>query len=114
VKLPHYLIHAPRIAALFGHDGVTVMCWTFVRRREVSEQFRRHEYRHVVQWVVLTLLGFAQMAVLALLGWASWWQLPMGVLLFPICYFLSFIPNGYHGSWFERDADRYAARIHDT
>lgn len=108
IRLPHILIHAPRIARLWGHGGWTLLFWTFASTRRVGLRFMRHEYRHVAHWVVGTALGLALMATLALLGWASWWLLPLGLLLFPLVYWLSFIPGGYHASWFERDAERYA------
>jgi hypothetical protein len=84
------------------------MFWTFVSRLPAGARFARHEYRHVVHWCVGALIGLTLMAVLAALDVTSWWLLPLGLLLFPVCYWLSFIPGGYHASWFERDAERYA------
>ena len=113
MKLPHFIRYVPKIANLTGHNGVTVLFWTFVNIPRVSPEFVRHEYRHTVQWTILTALGVVLMAVLAVLDLASWWQLPMGVLLFPICYFISSAFSGYHNNWFEKDARKYAASRDD-
>lgn len=111
IRLPHRVIYAPRMAALGGHDGLTVLWWTFTRRRQVSARFVRHEYRHAVQWTVCTTLAAALIVAAHWVVGLSLWFLPAAPLGFLAPYFLSFIPGGYRGSWFERDAERYAGRV---
>ena len=110
MKLPHELVLAPRIARLWGHDGWTLFVWTFVSEMPAGAKFVRHEYRHVWHWAVGTLAGAVLIGALCWFADVSWWWIIASPLGFLAPYFLSFIPNGYHGSWFERDAERYAER----
>ena len=107
MSLPHFIKYAPNVARIGGHTGITILFWTFTNRRQVSLHFKYHEYRHVQQWFVGTLLGLALTVISAICG-ASLWVLALAPFSFPFVYFLSQIPDGYHGSWFERDAERYA------
>lgn len=108
MKLPHWLVYAPWIAAIGGHDGITILFWTFTRRRMVSPLFRAHEYRHVVQWVVCSGLAALPLGTLAVLGILPWWVLAGSPLGFLVPYAIESFRHGYKGNWFERDAERYA------
>ena len=110
MRLYHRLVYAPRLAAIGGHTGMTVYSWTFCAERAVSDHFRRHEYRHVVQWYGCTALAMALVVGLHVAVGVSWWWLVASPLGFLGPYWLTCLVDGYEGSLFERDARRYADR----
>lgn len=108
MKLPHILIHSPRIARLWGHGGWTLGFWTFASTRRVGLRFMRHERRHVVHWLVGTVAGAVIVIALHVLFGISLWFLLASPLGFLIPYLLCLALVGYHRNPFERDAERYA------
>jgi hypothetical protein len=112
--LPHFIVIRPRVKRIVGHSGITILFWTFVdaidARDGLHPMFVLHERRHVQQWVIFTLGAMFVLALLAFYDVLSWWWLLASPLGFIVPYFASFIPGGYSGSWFERDAERYADR----
>ena len=110
MRLYHRMIFAPRVAGIGGHTGMTVYSWTFCAEREVSDHFRRHEYRHVGQWYVCTALAAALVVGLHITLGVSWWWMLASPLGFLAPYWLSCLAGGYERSLFERDARAYADR----
>lgn len=109
MKLPHFIVYAPKVAALGGHNGITILFWTFVNIPKVSPEFVRHEYRHVWHWCIGTLAGFVLIGIACLTFHLSPLLLLASPFGFLAPYFLASAVSGYHENWFERDARRYAA-----
>jgi len=92
----------------FMMDGFTYLFWTFVDHPGPWQpDFVQHEYRHVVQSVLCTLLGLAFALVFGSLIW-----IPVAFLWFWALYLIAWILAGfrYSRNWFEMDANRYAKR----
>lgn len=102
--------------------GFTYLCWTFVDLTQdqialpVHSGFRRHEQRHVMQSVLITV-GYV-VGALAMLatGGGTAWSLLGAPFVWPLVYWAASVVakirtgRGYTDNWFELDARRYEER----
>lgn len=86
---------------------ITLGCFIFTKKKELSEKTKRHETIHMMQWMEVTI------AALIVLGLMSWLVSPYWMVASPLVYYVWYVMewlvrlpfgNAYRNISFEREA----------
>ena len=90
-----------------SHSTITLGCFIFTKKKDLSEKTKRHETIHMMQWMEVTI------AALIVLGLLSWLISPYWMIISPLIYYVWYVMewlvrlpfgNAYRKISFEREA----------